>query len=42
VRKVMRYAGPRMIWKHPYLAIMHILVDSRRNEPLRAGKRVTP
>ena len=41
VRKVMRYAGPRMIWKHPYLAIMHILVDSRRNEPLRAGKQVT-
>ncbi len=25
IRKVMRYAGPRMIFKHPLLAIMHLL-----------------
>ncbi|MBN1765643.1 MAG: nitrous oxide-stimulated promoter family protein [Sedimentisphaerales bacterium] len=25
VRQVMQYAGPRMIWRHPYLAIMHLL-----------------
>ena len=25
IREVMRYAGPRMIWKHPYYAIMHIV-----------------
>ena len=24
IREVMRYAGPRMIWKHPWFAIMHI------------------
>ena len=36
VREVMRYAGPRMIWKHPYLAVMHLLVDSRREKPERA------
>jgi hypothetical protein len=36
VRHVMRYAGPRMLWKHPYLAVMHLLVDSRRQKPERA------
>jgi predicted amidophosphoribosyltransferase len=24
VRIVMRYAGPKMLWKHPFLAILHI------------------
>jgi hypothetical protein len=28
VRQVMRYAGPRMIFRHPVLAIMHF-VDKR-------------
>lgn len=23
IRKVMRYAGPRMLWKHPVLTIRH-------------------
>lgn len=25
VREVMRYAGPRMLWRHPVLAIRHLL-----------------
>ena len=25
VRKVMRYSGPRMLLKHPYLAVMHLI-----------------
>jgi hypothetical protein len=29
VREVMRYAGPRMIWRHPVLALLH-LRDGRR------------
>lgn len=29
IRCVMRYAGPRMIWRHPLMALLH-LVDSRR------------
>ena len=29
VRAVMRYAGPRMIWRHPILAVRHLL-DARR------------
>jgi len=29
VRVIMRYSGPRMIYKHPILAILH-LIDSRK------------
>lgn len=25
IREVMRYAGPRLIWAHPWLSIMHLL-----------------
>ena len=32
-RVVMRYAGPRMLWRHPWLALAHLLVDSRRPAP---------
>ncbi len=32
IRAVMRYAGPRMLWRHPYLAIRHLL-DSRQAAP---------
>ncbi len=32
VREIMRYAGPRMLLRHPYLALMHI-VDGRRAAP---------
>ncbi len=31
-RRVMRYAGPRMLWHHPVLALMHWL-DGRRTVP---------
>ena len=31
-RVMMRYAGPRMIWRHPWLAIAHIL-DGKRPAP---------
>lgn len=32
VKKVMGYAGPRMIYRHPILALRHLL-DSRRPAP---------
>jgi hypothetical protein len=32
VRVVMRYAGPRMLWRHPVLALAHVL-DGRREAP---------
>ena len=25
IREVMRYAGPRMLWRHPYLAMRHLI-----------------
>ncbi|NIP33651.1 MAG: hypothetical protein GWN18_01835, partial [Thermoplasmata archaeon] len=34
VREVMRYSGPRMLLRHPYLAIAH-LRDGRRRPPER-------
>lgn len=34
-RVVMRYAGPRMPWRHPLLALAHLLVDARRPAPPR-------
>jgi hypothetical protein len=33
VRTVMRYAGPRMLYRHPMLALLH-LVHGRRQKPL--------
>lgn len=37
IREVMRYAGPRMLRRHPILAVRHIL-DGRRKPP-RLPKR---
>jgi hypothetical protein len=34
VRDVMRYAGPRMLTRHPWLAIAH-LIDGQRPAPPR-------
>ena len=34
IRVVMRYAGPRMPYSHPILAVGHLL-DGRRKEPVR-------
>jgi hypothetical protein len=37
VRETMRYAGPRMMLRHPYLAVMHV-VDGRRPAPPRPNE----
>ena len=29
IKEVMRYAGPRMIWRHPMLATRHLLRSRR-------------
>jgi len=34
IRTVMRYAGPRMIYRHPLIAIRHI-IDGRRKKPVK-------
>lgn len=35
VRDVMRFAGPRMLLRHPVLALLHLVVDERRPAPAR-------
>ena len=37
IRKVMRYAGPRMLLRHPIMTLWHML-DGRRREPFRDDK----
>jgi hypothetical protein len=34
IKDVMRYAGPRMLCRHPVLALQHLL-DGLRKEPIR-------
>ncbi len=36
IRSVMRYSGPRLIFRHPVLAILH-LMDARKKAPERKG-----
>lgn len=38
VRQVMRWAGPRMLWRHPVLTVRH-LMDGRRSAPVLREKR---
>ena len=38
VREVMRYAGPRMLYRHPWLAVLHLL-DTLRPAPDHPRKR---
>jgi hypothetical protein len=40
VRVMMRYAGPRMLTRHPVLAVLHLL-DGRRPPPALEKKRGT-
>lgn len=38
IKNVMRYAGPRMIYRHPILAIYHLL-DSKKKIPIVKSRR---
>lgn len=38
MREVMRFAGPRMLARHPWLAIMHLIDDRRPAPPLPSVK----
>jgi hypothetical protein len=33
IKGVMRYAGPRMMYRHPVLAVLHVF-DGLRKDPL--------
>lgn len=39
VREVMRRSGPKMLWRHPWLAFLHEVVDARRPTPELSTKR---
>jgi len=44
IRKIMRFSGPKMIFRHPYLAIWHIIDKHRKTNltelsELLAGKK---
>ena len=38
IREVMRYVGPRMLCRHPYLAVRHLLDRLRRPPDAREAK----
>ena len=38
VRRVMAFAGPRILWRHPALAVRHMLDGSRKAPPLTRRK----
>lgn len=39
-RIVMRYSGPRMVWRHPWLSLLHVLDKWRRVEhPMELRRR---
>jgi hypothetical protein len=34
IRKIMRFSGPRMVFRYPLLTIYHF-IDKKRNEPIK-------
>ncbi len=38
-RDVMCFAGPRMLLRHPVLALVHLVVDERRPAPARPARQ---
>jgi YbgA-like uncharacterized protein len=42
VREIMRYAGPRMTWRHPRLALAHLLDKRYAAPPKPRGRAVKP
>lgn len=38
VRQVMRYAGPRMMVRHPVLAVLHLWDQMTKSRTLRSGQ----
>ena len=39
MREVMRYAGPRMVWRHPWLALAHLWQERTRKNPGKPPRR---
>lgn len=39
IKEIMRYSGPRMIWRHPVMAIDHILMKLKPHPEVVFAKR---
>jgi hypothetical protein len=39
MKEVMRYAGPRMLWRHPLLAIRHLWIERQGAPPWPPPRR---
>jgi hypothetical protein len=39
IRQVMRYAGPRMMWRHPWLTLVHVLHGIGEAPDLRSVRK---
>ena len=39
-KQVMGYAGPRMLMKHPYFSLMHVIDKFRKTPNLKEIKKV--
>ncbi len=39
IREIMRYAGPRMIFRHPVMAVMHI-IDQKINKNIKKKGKI--
>jgi hypothetical protein len=39
MRRVMQYAGPRMLWRHPLLTLLHRWTEWRRPSPERPAPK---
>ena len=39
MREVMRFAGPRMMWRHPWPSIVHLWKEWFRRKPRRRSKK---
>ncbi|TKI03405.1 nitrous oxide-stimulated promoter family protein [Martelella alba] len=39
MKNIMRWAGPRMLWRHPILTVLHFIDDRRPTPPLPEKKR---
>jgi predicted amidophosphoribosyltransferase len=40
MRAVMRHSGPRMLWRHPVMTVLH-LYDGLRKEPIRPRQQTS-
>jgi hypothetical protein len=38
-KQIMRYSGPRMLWRHPIMACCHLLDSRRKVAEIRSGQR---